>query len=33
MRFTIRDHSIIKRSWINKKYEANHIPKMFPDRG
>jgi len=20
-------------SWINKKYEANHFPRMFPDRG
>jgi len=25
MRFTAGDHIIIKCSWINKKYEANHF--------
>ena len=29
MRFTAGDHIIIKCSWINKKYEANHFLKMF----
>jgi len=33
LRFTVGDHIIIKSSWINKKYDANHFLKMFPDRG
>jgi len=33
IRFTVGDSIIIKCSWINKKYEANHFLKMFPDTG
>jgi len=32
-RFTVGDYIIIKCSWTNKKYEASHFLKMFPDRG
>jgi len=32
VRFTVGDHIIIKCSRLNKKYEANHFLKMFPDR-
>jgi len=31
-RVTVGDHIIVKCSWINKKYEANHFLKMFADR-
>ena len=33
MRFIVADHIIISCSWLNKKYEAKHFLKMFPDRG